>query len=371
MRSLLVLVLFAPSLVLSITPQQVFQKASSSVVIVKALTNAGEIVVTGSGVIISKEEVVTNCHVADRGHVVAVYRQEIPHKARLAARLAEEDLCMLRVRKLNGQPAEIGNARSLKVGDAVYAIGAPKGLDLSLSNGLVSQLRGDGDAPLIQTTTPISPGSSGGGLFDASGRLIGITTFYVKGGQNLNFAMPVEWLSKLRESKQAAHNKFPHSGDENRAKHTPNFPLMRGGWYLHFPGDDWFQLLHPDTYFMDDGFVSYDVIEITVKGKYANEEAYKRVQVNCRSRLKREAADIKYSDAQTGSFKGYLPRREEWRAPKRGSVADNELKLACLFESKGKNGLIDELTKIHDSAAWDALGKGWYYDYADKEKNAK
>ena len=74
---------------------------------------------------------------------------------------------------------ETGAARQaadLKVGDPVYAVGAPLGLELSLSEGIVAQLRG-GPPPLIQTTAAISPGSSGGGLFDRDGRLVGLTTF--------------------------------------------------------------------------------------------------------------------------------------------------------------------------------------------------
>jgi tetratricopeptide (TPR) repeat protein len=79
----------------------------------------------------------------------------------------------------------------------VYAVGAPEGFELTLSEGLISSLRPFEGVQLIQTTAPISRGSSGGGLFDAQGRLIGITTFYVKEGQNLNFALPGEWVEAL------------------------------------------------------------------------------------------------------------------------------------------------------------------------------
>jgi tetratricopeptide (TPR) repeat protein len=85
----------------------------------------------------------------------------------------------------------------LEVGEKVYAIGAPQGLELTLSEGLISGLREYGSARLIQTTAAISPGSSGGGLFDTQARLVGITTFVVKNGQNLNFALPGEWVSAL------------------------------------------------------------------------------------------------------------------------------------------------------------------------------
>lgn len=79
----------------------------------------------------------------------------------------------------------------------------PRGLELTLSDGLISGLRNgaDGSIDRIQTTAPISPGSSGGGLFDQEGRLVGITTFQLKEGQNLNFALLASWMLEL-SSKQ-------------------------------------------------------------------------------------------------------------------------------------------------------------------------
>jgi tetratricopeptide (TPR) repeat protein len=91
------------------------------------------------------------------------------------------------------------------VGQRVYAIGAPKGLELTMSDGIISSLRELDSGRYIQTTAPISPGSSGGGLFDEEGRLIGLPTLYLDKGQQLNFALPVEWVKDLpgRHSVQA------------------------------------------------------------------------------------------------------------------------------------------------------------------------
>jgi tetratricopeptide (TPR) repeat protein len=85
------------------------------------------------------------------------------------------------------------------MGERVYAIGAPAGLELTLSEGLVSGLRRYSEVYVIQTTAPVSHGSSGGGLFDSRGQLIGITTYILKEGQNLNFAMPTEWVQALEK----------------------------------------------------------------------------------------------------------------------------------------------------------------------------
>jgi len=75
-----------------------------------------------------------------------------------------------------------------------------------MSNGIVSALRDTGDGTLIQTSAAISPGSSGGGLFNDQGRLMGITTFKVKGGDNVNIALPVSWVSELGVTGAAAPN---------------------------------------------------------------------------------------------------------------------------------------------------------------------
>jgi tetratricopeptide (TPR) repeat protein len=69
-------------------------------------------------------------------------------------------------------------------------------LELTFSEGVISALRETEGVHMIQTSAPISPGSSGGGLFDAKGNLVGITTFYLKEGQSLNFALPGEWLAE-------------------------------------------------------------------------------------------------------------------------------------------------------------------------------
>lgn len=102
------------------------------------------------------------------------------------------------------QPVQgIRISETLRVGERVFAVGAPEGLELTLSEGIVSRLERaepltDGkpeSVKRIQTTAPISPGSSGGGLFDQQGNLIGITTSSVVGGQNLNFALPAGYAS--------------------------------------------------------------------------------------------------------------------------------------------------------------------------------
>jgi hypothetical protein len=91
----------------------------------------------------------------------------------------------------------------LRAGDGVVAIGTPQGLDLSVSTGIVGAVRQiDEHLTLLQITAPISPGSSGGPLFDDHGRVVGVTTMFSAQGQNLNFAVPARYVTALLEHRR-------------------------------------------------------------------------------------------------------------------------------------------------------------------------
>lgn len=184
-----------PGLVISkeLSASKVFEKASESVVVVESYDKKGEAVSQGSGVVIAKETVISNCHVFKNADTAKIRYQNKHYPAKLLFSNAERDLCSFSVSGLRAKPATHGISASMKIGEKVYAIGAPQGLELTLSDGLLSNIR----FSLLQTTAPISPGSSGGGLFDSQGRLIGITTLYFKESQQLNFAVPIEWVNQL------------------------------------------------------------------------------------------------------------------------------------------------------------------------------
>lgn len=178
--------------------ENVFAEVSPSIALVNVLDGSGRTIATGSGVVIENGVVLTNCHVAQRGSTLTVKFGEKSMPATI--QLADEafDLCRLDVPDLSAPTVAIGSVTSLRTGQRVYAIGAPAGLELTISEGIVSALREVDDGTVIQTTAPISPGSSGGGLFDVSGRLVGIMTFQHRYGQNLNFALPADWIGQMR-----------------------------------------------------------------------------------------------------------------------------------------------------------------------------
>ena len=191
----------------------IFRQAAPSVVLVYALDSVGEEIAQGSGVVVGENYVATNCHVLESAWSVKIRQTETDETFAMGASRArtdeERDLCLLFVADLAkppaAQPAQMAGARGLEIGAEVFAIGAPNGWELSFTRGIVSQLRDiDGEsAPLIQTDAAITFGSSGGGLFDENGRLVGITTLSSKDG-NFNFAMPAEWVAEMLEEKSAA-----------------------------------------------------------------------------------------------------------------------------------------------------------------------
>ena len=95
------------------------------------------------------------------------------------------------------RPSARGSVKNLAVGQPVYIISAPQGLSLTFTAGIISALRPVLGSVLIQTDAAVSPGSSGGGLFDRAGRLIGMPCFQLQEGQQLNFALPVDWIMNI------------------------------------------------------------------------------------------------------------------------------------------------------------------------------
>ena len=179
------------------TAAEIFEKASRSVVVVRIYDEKGKAIGLGSGVVLPSGDVATNFHVVEKATGIKVHQGGKDYDAVLRYSDRDRDVCSLSVAGMKTPTVTMGNTKKLKVGSRVYAIGTPKGLELTLSEGIISGLRSVEGGQYLQITAPISPGSSGGGLFDEEGRLIGLTTFYMAEGQQLNFAVPVEWIGEL------------------------------------------------------------------------------------------------------------------------------------------------------------------------------
>ena len=135
-----VFALFSP-LAAANTPEQIFAQVSPSMV-VDIVDATGKSIGLGSGVVTGAGQVITNCHVAQKGKTLKVRQSGKTFKATLQFADPDRDLCQLSVLDLQIPPIVLGTAKKLKVGQRVYAVGAPQGLELSLSEGLVSSRGG-------------------------------------------------------------------------------------------------------------------------------------------------------------------------------------------------------------------------------------
>lgn len=254
-----------------LSAQEVFKRVSSSVVVIEVRESPegkpSRLIASGSGVVVpSRSEsgnlVATNCHLTDKSGdgIFLVRHGESSGIGFMKGRDAERDLCLINTLFPDGlgentgssikvgkdgkviykklPTVRIASSQWLEVGDPVYAIGAPQGLELTLSNGLVSGIREYKGTEYIQTTAPISQGSSGGGLFDDQGRLIGITTMYLKDGQNLNFAIPAELIASVPEVEK--NNVQPAVRTSEPALQSPAKSVQRRDRWVEVGGSDLF-----------------------------------------------------------------------------------------------------------------------------------
>ncbi len=175
---------------------------------------------TGSGFFVNDNgDIVTNNHVVDGASeiTIRVHGDKKEYKARVIARAPDFDLALIRPEGLPRnliQPIPLGDSSQLDVGLKAVAMGAPFGLDFSVSEGIISSLERTApvgmkgiEQSLIQTDAAINPGNSGGPLLNSSGEVIGVNTQILTGGAGqsagVGFAIPVNTVKKLLPQLQA------------------------------------------------------------------------------------------------------------------------------------------------------------------------
>jgi serine protease Do len=156
----------------------------------------------GSAVALEPDKVVTNCHVTREATDVHILRGGLRYPARWQASDIGRDLCLLDVPGLDARPVVLGKAAALSVGQAVTALGYTGGVGIQNSTGQVVQLHRHDGSRVIQSSNFFNSGASGGGLFDDDGRLVGILTFRLRGGEAHYFAAPVEWVAQMLSDTQ-------------------------------------------------------------------------------------------------------------------------------------------------------------------------
>lgn len=176
--------------------------ANGAVVSIVMSDKEGRVIVQGTGFLASKDgRIVTNYHVIAEGSSAVA---KLPDGAffvvdGVLAFDKARDIAVIKAHGENFRTVALGDSGRIQVGEEVVAIGNPLSLESTVSNGIVSSVRTINEAggKYLQITAPISPGSSGGPLFNMAGEVVGITTMYLKGGENLNFAIPINDAKRL------------------------------------------------------------------------------------------------------------------------------------------------------------------------------
>lgn len=171
---------------------------ASSIVMIAIHNSRGDVIGTGSGIMISeKGYILTNNHVARGGSFYSVRIEEDDNVYRTDEIIKYNpviDLAVIRIdRRL--KPIPIYSGKKPVRGQKVVAIGSPLGLFNSVSDGIISGFRLIDNVEMIQFTAPISHGSSGGALLNMNGEVIGISTAGFDAGQNLNLAVSYEYIN--------------------------------------------------------------------------------------------------------------------------------------------------------------------------------
>jgi hypothetical protein len=160
----------------------------------------GQPIALGSGFFVRDNVIASNFHVvegASRGYAKLIGEKTKHDITGLVGVDTVHDLVLLNVTDAKSPSLPFADSRQAAVGDEVFAVGNPQGLEGTFSQGIVSSIRDVESETLLQITAPISPGSSGGPVLNSEGKVIGIAAATFNGGQNLNFAVPANYLASL------------------------------------------------------------------------------------------------------------------------------------------------------------------------------
>lgn len=191
-----------------LSSEQISDKCAPAVFYVDVYALNGSIAGSGSGFFISADGLaVTNFHVAANSSLLVITTQDGKKYSDVKIIDADEDndLVLLKVGGGTFPYLELGDSSAVKQGQNVYAIGSPRGLDNTMSTGIISNpVRVLENTTYIQISVPIAPGSSGGALIDEYGKVIGVTTAgYANSTGDLNLAIPSGRIAGLdRDSKE-------------------------------------------------------------------------------------------------------------------------------------------------------------------------
>ncbi len=194
--------LLLPNITKAKTPSEIAKEVFPSVVLLVMADENRKPISFGSGFIVKKGVVASNYHVikdSTLGVVKIIGREDVQAIEGVIASDTEHDLVLLAVPGIQAPPLTLSHNLDLEVGDQVFVVGNPLGLEGTFSDGMVSAIREIKSVKIIQITAPISPGSSGGPVLNSKGMVIGVATESYVAGQNLNIAIASTELKDLMD----------------------------------------------------------------------------------------------------------------------------------------------------------------------------
>lgn len=173
----------------------------------------------GSGFFIDKNTLVTNFHCvagAERVEFKIAGNEEVYKGAKVVKASDDYDLAIIKT-KQDFPFVKVDSLGKDKVGSKIYAIGNPRGLEGTISDGILSGKRDNEGIEYLQITAPINPGNSGGPVLNDKGEVIGVATFTFRNSQNLNFAMPIKYIKECKDITEVSPSKVAKIGHNNDA----------------------------------------------------------------------------------------------------------------------------------------------------------
>ena len=225
---------------------QIFEEKSDAVVLIAVGSPEGDRL--GSGFFISRDgKVVTNYHLIKGAHKIAVKLKNgsafIP--MRIVNLDPAKDIAVIQIHISSPAYFAMGDSNAVIAGQRVLTIGNPQGLESTVSDGLISSIRLDNlGMKIFQISVPLSNGSSGGPLIDLKGNVVGITTASMSGGENLNFAVPINYVRILLKKPfdPSRMQPEPWQIQERRSKGFPGNNAVEKHDYVVRKGDSLYSI---------------------------------------------------------------------------------------------------------------------------------
>ena len=214
------------------SPKSIYDEAKKSTFVIETFDAKGIPLSLGTGFAVRSNCLASNCHVIRGAQRVTAKSLDTDRSFPVEAIVNSDlraDLVLLRIAG-PAMPLVIDTNLVSSVGDSVYALGNPRGLEGTFSAGIISAVRDVDTIRYLQITAPISPGSSGGPILSSGGKVIGVATAAIKESQNLNFAVSAQHLAALlaAEPQENTFGGFFAKQKDFVAKESPLRPANGG-----------------------------------------------------------------------------------------------------------------------------------------------